>query len=719
MDTLSGSVERITYVNPESGWTVARLLAEGARELTTIVGNLVAVSPGEHLELEGDWVDDPRYGRQFRVERFRTTTPSTLDGVRRYLGSGLIHGIGPKMAEKLVNHFGERTLEVIENDPSRLFNVPGFGRTRVESIKQAWVEQREIRNVMIFLQSHGVGAAFAARIFKRYGQNSIQAVQDNPYRLAADIDGIGFLTADRIASRMGISGSAPERIQAGLVHVLGEAAGEGHVFVPRSELLTLAGELLQVDVAPLDAALDELALDARVVIEPRTDDPAVYLRPLHAAECGVAGRLRQLARTPGRLRPFEADKAVGWAEKQLALELTPRQREAVSAAVTRKLVVITGGPGTGKSTIIRAVLEILTALKANVAMAAPTGRAAKRMGELTGRNAKTIHRLLEFSPADGGFQRSQDRPLKADVVIIDEASMIDTALMNHLTRAVADAASLVLVGDVDQLPSVGPGTVLRDLIASGLPHVVRLDQIFRQAEGSWIITNAHRINHGEFPGFPEKDQHGDFFLVRREDPDEVRETIVDLCRRRLPHRFGLDAIGDIQVLCPMHRGPVGTQRLNADLQEALNRSPIALTRGSQTFRLHDKVIQIVNDYDKDVFNGDIGRVVRVDAENGRLAVEFDDRKAWYEAGEIEEIMPAYAISIHKAQGSEYPAVVIPMTTSHYIMLQRNLLYTAVTRGRRLVVLVGSAKAIGIALRNDKPVARWSLLAERLSGARRS
>jgi exodeoxyribonuclease V alpha subunit len=713
LESISGSVERITFVNPDTGWTVARLRRPGRRDLVTVVGNMVALTPGESLTLEGKWEEDPRYGTQFRVESYQSESPSTVEGIRRYLGSGLIKGIGPKMAERLVDAFGDETLQVIEENPNRLYNLPGFGRSRVEAIKAAWDEQREIRNVMIFLQSHGIGPAFATRIYRRYGDQAIDQVRSNPYRLAVDIDGIGFLTADRIAARLGISGTAPERIAAGVVHVLQEASGEGHVFVPRSLLTESAAKLLDVDTVPVERAIEELVSEGRVVLEPLSnDDQAVYLKALHLAESQAAEGLNRLLCAPTSLRAFDADKALAWAQEQLDLELTGKQAEAVRAAVTSKLVVVTGGPGTGKSTIVRSVLAILAVLRARVALAAPTGRAAKRLSELTGHEAKTIHRLLEFSPREGGFQRHEERPLKADVVIVDEASMVDVVLMHHLIRAIPSPASLVLVGDVDQLPSVGPGAVLRDLIASEAPHVVRLDRIFRQAEGSWIVTNAHRINHGEMPEFPEGGGAGDFFFVRRDDPEEVRETLLDLCRRRLPYRYGLDPVDDIQVLAPMHRGPVGTQRLNGDLQELLNPNPIMLARGNQTFRLRDKVIQTVNDYDKDVYNGDIGRVERLDAEAGRLAVAFDGRRVWYEGVELDELMPAYAISIHKSQGSEYPAVVIPITTSHYVMLQRNLLYTAVTRGKRLVVLVGSAKALAIAIRNARPIDRWTGLAAR-------
>jgi exodeoxyribonuclease V alpha subunit len=730
LESISGSVERVTFVNPETGWTVARLRRPGRRDLVTIVGNLVALTPGESLELDGEWEEDPRYGTQFRVERYRSSSPSTAEGIRRYLGSGLIRGIGPKMAERLVEAFGDDTLRVIEENPNRMYNLPGFGKGRVEAIKEAWEEQREIRNVMIFLQSHGVGAAFASKIYRRYGDEAIETVQANPYRLAVDIDGIGFLTADRIAGRLGISGTAPERVEAGVLHVLQEASGEGHVFLPASRLTEAAGALLEVDEHPVRVAIEALADQERVVLEPigaelrgdtslpgapelTEDEQAVYFKPLHVAEAQSAAGLLRLTSTPSLLRRFDADKALSWAQRQMDLELTERQSEAVRAAVTSKLVVVTGGPGTGKSTIVQSILSIVAALRARVALAAPTGRAAKRLAELTGHEAKTIHRLLEFSPKQGGFQRNGERPLKADVVIVDEASMVDIVLMHHLVKALPATARLVLVGDVDQLPSVGPGAVLRDLIASGTPHVVRLDRIFRQAEGSWIVTNAHRINQGEFPEFPERGSGGDFFFVHRDDPEEVRQTILDLCRRRLPHRYGLDPIDDIQVLTPMHRGLVGTQRLNADLQQLLNGTPISLTRGSQTFRLRDKVIQIVNDYDKDVYNGDIGRVARLDADAARLAVEFEGRRVWYEGVELDQLAPAYAISIHKSQGSEYPAVVIPITTSHFVMLQRNLLYTAVTRGKRLVVLVGSGKALAIAIRNARPIARWTGLASRL------
>jgi len=719
VEVIHGYLERITYYNEENHFTVARLQETGKRELTTIVGNLAGITPGESLKLTGKWVQDPRFGPQFRVERFETVVPATVNGIRKYLGSGLIRGIGPVMAKRIVNVFGLQTLDVIDRSPGRLTEVDGIGPKRVELITRAWADQKEIRGIMIFLQDHGISAAYAAKIYRQYGNASVEIVRTNPYRLAADVHGIGFITADRIARQVGIDPNSITRAEEGTLYVLNESTSEGHVYLPYETLVGRAAEMLEVSRDLVVEAVERLAADRRVVRE----DEAVYLTPFYVAETKLAERLNALrdaheppdplTRVPRRV---DTAQAIPWVEKRLGLRLAEKQAEAVSLAVSNKILVITGGPGTGKTTIIRAIISIFQALGARVLLAAPTGRAAKRMQEASGHEARTIHRLLEFSPGKGGFQRNQDFPLDADAVIVDEASMIDTLLMNSLVRAVPLSAVLILVGDTNQLPPVGPGNVLRDIIDSGRFGVVTLTEIFRQSRESRIVVNAHRINRGEFPDLspPDSGRPSDFYFIQEEDPETAVQTILKLCKVRIPRRFGYHPIRDIQVLTPMYRGLVGAANLNAELQNLLNPGKDGVVRGHRMFRTGDKVMQVVNNYQKEVFNGDIGRITAVHLEQQQLKVDFDGRAVSYEFSELDELVLAYAVSVHKAQGSEYPVVIMPVMTQHYVLLQRNLVYTGVTRGRNLVVLVGTKKALAIAIRNDEPRRRYTRLRERLA-----
>ena len=716
-EVLAGIVERVTFHNAESGFCVLRVKARGHRELVTIVGHAAAIAAGEWVTAAGEWVNDRTHGQQFKARFMKTSAPTTAEGIERYLGSGMIRGIGPVYAKKLVRGFGEAVFDVIEAAPDRLREVDGIGAVRARRIVEAWAAQKVIREIMVFLHSHGVGTARAVRIFKTYGADAVQVMSENPYRLARDIRGIGFKTADAIAAKLGIEKTAMIRVRAGIGFALAEAMGEGHCGLPVAQLLPLAERLLEVPEALLRTAL-ELELAEGVVIADRAGGTdCAFLAGLYRAERGIADRLRALAATPLPWPPIDAGKAIPWVEQRIGIALAESQRAAVRQALAAKLLVITGGPGVGKTTIMRAILRILAAKTVRVLLAAPTGRAAKRMSEVTGFEAKTIHRLLEVDPHTGGFRRDAGHKLDCDLLLLDEASMVDVPLMHALLNAVPDEAALLVVGDVDQLPSVGPGQVLADLIASGALAVVRLTEVFRQAASSRIITNAHRINRGEMPDLERAAADSDFHFVPADDGETAVARIVDLVKTRIPQRFGLDPVRDIQVLCPMARGGVGARSLNVELQAALNPDGTPrLEKFGWSFAPGDKVMQIENDYDREVYNGDIGFIEAIDAEAGEITARFDAREVIYGVGDLDALVPAYAATIHKSQGSEYAAVVIPVLTQHYMMLQRNLLYTGITRGKRLVVLVGSRKAVAIAVRNVSGRRRWSKLAEWLRPA---
>ena len=725
---LEAVLERITYANEETGYTVARVDVARGGELVTVVGALLGAQPGESLRMRGRWGSHPQYGRQFHVDDYTTVLPATVQGIRRYLGSGLIKGIGPKLADRIVEHFGVGALEVIEQSPERLIEVPKLGPKRTKLIAAAWEEQKSIKEVMVFLQGVGVSTSLAVRIYKQYKDDSIEVVRKQPYKLATDVWGIGFKTADTIARAVGIPHDSPQRIKAGLQFTLSEATGEGNCFLPEQRLIADAIKILQVDAGAVIDCLAELVAEEGVVREqiPGEDEPvvAIYLVPFHRAEISLAGQLRSLLNTDADRMPAFADvdweRALRWLRGKTGADLAPAQEQAVKLALSRKVAVLTGGPGCGKSFTVRSIVELARAKRAKVVLAAPTGRAAKRLTELTDHPAATVHRLLELRPGgDAAYDR--DRPLDADLVVVDEASMLDLLLANKLVKAVAPGAHLLLVGDVDQLPSVGPGEVLRDLLAehTPIPHV-RLTQVFRQAQESGVVTNAHRINNGDFP---EVRGLNDFFLFVADEAEQAAELTVDVVSRRIPAKFGLNPRRDIQVLAPMHRGPAGAGALNAQLQEALTPSRPNLPErrfGGRVFRVGDKVTQVRNNYDKGangVFNGTLGVVTAMDLVEQTMTVQTDeDESIDYDFAELDELAHAYAVTIHRSQGSEYPCVVIPLTTSAWMMLQRNLLYTAVTRAKKLVVLVGSAKAIGQAVRSAGAGRRHTTLAYRLSRA---
>jgi len=722
---LSGQIERITYTNEENGFTIARVKVYGQRDLVTIVGNLIAPTPGEILKMRGEWANHPKFGEQFKVFEYETKVPATVYGIEKYLGSGLIKGLGPVMAKRIVKKFGKETLDVIENEINKLGYVEGIGKKRIAMIKNAWDEQKEIRDVMIFLQAHGVSSGYATKIFKEYGNNSIAVVKKNPFRLATDIFGIGFVTADSIAEKLRFPKDSEQRIEAGILYVLHKLSDEGNVYYPYEELIFKSREILDVDREVIVEALGTLAADRKIVFEDlnnsnkefKENNKAVYLAKFHLCETGISDRLKALALSPKSIRNIDTDKAIKWVQKQLSITLAKNQVSAVRSSLKEKVMVITGGPGTGKTTIINTILKIFSRVGVRIMLAAPTGRAAKRMGETTGFEARTIHRLLEFSFAKGGFVKNEKRPLGCDLLVVDEASMIDTILMYHLLKAIPSGATLILVGDVNQLPSVGAGNILKDIIESNAVPVAWLNEIFRQAKESRIIVNAHKINQGVIPSFKTShfhDQSNDFYFIQQEDPDRVLEIILELVKVRIPQRFGFDPVNDIQVLTPMHKGVAGAGNLNRELQKTLNPGSEGIIHGDRNYLTSDKVMQIRNNYDKEVFNGDIGRITQIYPENQELAISFDGREVTFDFSDLDEVVLAYAVSVHKSQGSEFPVVVIPVLTQHYILLQRNLIYTAVTRGQKLVVMVGTRKALAIGVKNDKTKKRFTYLKHRLS-----
>ena len=790
MDTLQGVLERIVYESHDTGYTVGRLSARNHAELITVVGNLAAINPGESLLLQGEWVDNPKYGRQFQIEKYETVLPANVVGLRKYLGSGLIKGIGPKMAALIVRKFGMDTMDIIEYEPEKLARVPGIGQKRVEMIKEAWEAQREIKNVMIFLQSHDVSTAHAAKIYKTYENDAIPIVTENPYRLADDIYGIGFVTADTIAQKLGINKDAPQRVQAGIKYVLSQKADEGHVFQHRAELIEACQTMLEQEPEAIEQGIHALIeieeiinpsftnltdLDTQVAIAETLDDydisdqqsvasnqqefvdvhealqaesrqpiadshSAIYLAPFYYAELGVANQFsRLLASQEQNPVPLPPNTTLFLTQlgNEMDLHFAPQQYKAILTAMTARAMILTGGPGTGKTTTVVGMIRLFEAQGKHITLTAPTGRAAKRLSETTHREAKTIHRLLEFSPKINNFKRNRQNPLNTDVVIVDETSMVDLLLMNRLMQAIRSTTTVILIGDVDQLPSVGAGNVLKALIDSQKIPVIQLTEIFRQAQESMIVTNAHRINKGDLPELT-GDADRNFFFIEEEDPEEITELICSLISDRLPSHYNYHPIDDIQLLCPMRRGVLGTENLNKRLQEVLNTpyttptthpfikrhvGPGAYSQtpspGNQTitvggFRVGDKVMQIRNNYDYDVFNGDIGRVVAIEQLDKKVHIQYPDKQVTYDTADLGELVLAYATTIHKAQGSEYPAVVIPLHTQHYIMLQRNLLYTGITRAKERVVIVGTKKALGICIRNNQVMKRNSYLAQRLN-----
>jgi exodeoxyribonuclease V alpha subunit len=713
-EPLSGLVERVTFHSPETGFCVLRVKVRGHRELVTVTGSAASVQPGEFIQTSGRWNNHRDHGIQFRTTFLKVLPPSSIAGIEKYLGSGMIKGIGPHFAKKLVKAFGEDVFDVIENAPERLKKLDGIGPKRVEKITSGWADQKAIREIMVFLQSHGVGTSRAVRIHKTYGADAIPLVSENPYRLARDIKGIGFLTADQIAEKLGIEKTAMIRARAGISYTLTEAVSGGNCALPENDLLPMAEQLLEIPSDILHDALRQELQDQTVVADTIAERRCIFLGHLWNAEKVVSERLNALAMGRPSWPEIDTEKAIPWVEKNLGVTLAQSQRSAVKTAVSSKVMVITGGPGVGKTTLVNAILRILAVKDVTVALAAPTGRAAKRLSESTGMEAKTIHRLLEVDPKHGGFKRDVDNPLECDLLVVDEASMVDVPLMASLVKALPSRSAFMVVGDIDQLPSVGPGKVLADIIDSGAVPVARLTEIFRQAAESQIVTNAHKVNAGYMPNLEvTRSDKSDFYFVEARDPEDGISKVIEIVKNRLPKRFGLDPIKDIQVLCPMNRGGLGARALNVELQKALNPTvdEVSIERFGFTYRVGDKVMQTDNDYDKEVFNGDVGYIRRIDLDAQELIIEFDDKPVEYQFGELDEVALAYAVSVHKSQGSEYPAVVIPVMMQHYMMLRRNLLYTGITRGRKLVVLVGQRKAVGMAVKGKAEKQRWSKLAE--------
>ena len=708
-EAVTGTVDSIVYRAEATGYTVCSVRLAGQKETITLVGNCATIWIGETVRGEGSWVRHPRHGYQFQATSMTCVVPTSARGIERYLASGMIRGIGKVMAERLVRKFGDQTLEIIDKHSKRLAEVEGIGPKRCRSIKESWIEQRAVRDIMIFLQSHGVGTAQSARIYRRYGSDAIAVISENPYCLCRDVWGIGFKTADSVSRNIGVPPESPLRARAGLVHVMQTQADEGHCFCQSVQLVLDAQALLDIPAEILSAALEEEVGRGDLVRE----DQHILLNHLHAAEVRVAERLRGLLSTQPAFKPIKTDRAIAWAAERMHIDFAPMQAEALQTALSAKVSIITGGPGVGKTTIIRALVDVFRRRGLTVALAAPTGRAAKRMEEATRHRASTIHRLLKFNPSTHGFEQNAENPVAADVFILDECSMIDIVLMSHFLTALPDTACLVMVGDTDQLPSVGPGNVLHDIIASGVVPCRRLDTIFRQETGGWIVRNAHRVNHGEALELPPDPSGSDFFFIEADQPDDVIARLLLLATKRIPARFGFDPMDDIQVLTPMRRNQLGAENLNGVLQEALNPSGPEVQRFGRCYRRDDRVMQIRNNYDKEIFNGDIGRIRDVNVAEQTVTVDFDGRPIAYDLTDLDELVHAYACSIHKSQGSEYPAVIVLLTTQHFKLLQRNLLYTAITRGRRLVCLLGQAKAVRMAIRNNEIRLRRTSLCQRL------
>jgi exodeoxyribonuclease V alpha subunit len=708
MEYLNGVVERITYYNEDSGYTVIKLKSRGYYDLVTAVGNMAAVHVGAIVSLKGMWKVDSKYGKQFIVDSYEEKLPASVAGIEKYLGSGLIKGIGPVNAKRIVKIFGRDTIDIIEGEPDKLMEVPGIGPKRIEMIKKAWEEQKEVKNIMLFLQSHGVSTSHGAKIYKTYGNESLEVVRENPYRLADDIWGIGFRTADTIAQKLGFDPQSMQRCRSGILYILNQLSNEGHCFATRDQLIMETRKTLDLEETKIQESIDTMVEEGSLI----QDQEVLYLPPFFHSEVGVARRIREIVSAPTSLNIDGIDRIIRGIEDRDRIKYDQVQKEAIKRAASSKFMVLTGGPGTGKTFTILGIIRVFERIGAKIYLAAPTGRAAKRMEEATGREAKTIHRMLEYKPPQGYMRNVENNPLECDVLIIDETSMVDIILMYNLLKAVRDETIVILVGDVDQLPSVGAGTVLSDIIASGMVDVVKLTRIFRQAQNSAIITNAHRINQGIFPSL-KGGKKRDFFFIRREDPEEIVEQIRSLCQIRLPKYYKVDPIDDIQVLCPMQRGETGAVNMNRILQEALNKESRYIKYGGTIYKVGDKIMQVRNNYDKNVFNGDIGRIYSIDLETKTVNIDFDGTIVEYDSSELDEIMLAYAVTVHKSQGSEYKIVVAPFTTQHFMMLQRNLLYTCITRARNVFVMVGTEKAVGIAVGNNKIVKRNTMLDRRL------
>jgi exodeoxyribonuclease V alpha subunit len=705
---LNGQIERITF--QDNGFVVAKVNVSGHKYPISVVGNILNPTPGSILNMHGEWVVHKKFGKQFKITESTCSIPASAYGIEKYLGSGLIKGIGPSMARRIVKMFGDNTLNVIEQSITDLLKIEGIGSHRVEIIKNAWQEQKEIRNVMIFLQSCDISTTYATKIYKKYGNDSIAIVKENPYRLATDIFGIGFLTADSIASKLGVDKQSPLRAEAGILFVLQELTNEGHVYCPQNELIQKSKKVLNIDEDIVQQAIKSLALTGKIIIELFKNIPCIFLYGYHIAEVKVSEKLLAIASTPRQIKSVNITTAIEWVQKKLSIVLADKQKDAIKSAITEKLLVITGSPGTGKTTIIKGILDILSKVTSKIILTAPTGRAAKRMSETSGREAKTIHRLLEY--ANGAFQRNDKNPIDCDFIILDETSMVDLLLMYNLLKTIPNYATFIMVGDINQLPSVGAGNVLKDIIDSCKITVVQLNEIFRQAQQSMIVVNAHRIINGILPNI--KNEYAtDFYFIKEIDPEKIKDQVVSLVKERIPRKFGFNALNDIQVLTPMHRGVIGTANLNDSIQNSLNPNGFEIIKGDRKYRVGDKVMQIRNNYDKDVFNGDIGFITNIDTNEQVVLVKIDERLIRYEYLELDELILAYVVSIHKSQGSEYPVVIMPLSMSHYIMLQRNLIYTGITRGKKLVVLVGEMQALSAAVNNNKTMERNTLLDVRL------